>query len=133
MRRLLVATILVSSLGVAACGAPKEGEVVRKKHEDARTYTTWVNVQTGQSCYSSGNPPRQTCTPTYTLMPFQQYDDEDWRIRLKNGDDEGWVNVDSETYKSLDKGDWFNREDGGVVKEQNKREPIRDRGPRPSN
>jgi hypothetical protein len=42
-----------------------------------------------------------------TPMPFQVYDDADWKLKLRNGDDTGWVSVSEGAYSEYEEGDHF--------------------------
>lgn len=119
-RRL--ALIALAAVVLVGCGNKVNvGEVVDRDFEPAHEETYFTQVQTGQSCYSSGNPPVQHCTPIYMQVPHQRWEPDRWRIRIKGckaeeGDferhecdekDRRWVTVDRDTYESVRNGDWY--------------------------
>lgn len=118
--------------GIAALGAlaglllvfmePRldHGYVIEKKHEPERTYTIWVPIKTGEVC--SGYDTSRTCTPIYTPFPFQQFDDEDWKLKLEDGDKQGWLYVDDQTWRSTKIGDYI--ENGETSDKGNRRKPL---------
>lgn len=92
----------------------------REKHEPERTYTIWVPIKTGEVC--SGYDTSRTCTPIYTPFPFQQFDDEDWKLKLEDGDKQGWLYVDEQTWRSTKIGDYI--ENGETSDTGNRRKPL---------
>lgn len=106
MKRII--TILFLALLLAGCGGPTSGTVIGKHYEPAHTDLVFIPIQTGQVCTGSGTAtsPR-VCNPIMTPMPFQVYDDADWKLKLRNGDDTGWVSVSEGAYSEYEEGDHF--------------------------
>lgn len=94
MKILLVA---IGLLCLAGC-APESGTVVDRRHEPERKYWDTEQIYTGQTCQTIGQT--QSCTPQYTYVPVQRVDDEDWKLKLRSEDDEGWVSVSRSEYKA---------------------------------
>ena len=85
-------SVVAAAAGVlvlTGCGGPETGEVVDKDYSPAFTTTTSI-------CSPVGNV--TVCTPQTHYYP------ESWDLRLKNGDDEGWVGVSEETYNRCEIG-----------------------------
>jgi hypothetical protein len=79
VRALLTATLLAS---LVACGAPARGVVVEKDYAPARATTV---------CHLVGKV--TVCSPT--RRP------EEWSIKIRSGEDEGWRSVDGETWRQI--------------------------------
>jgi hypothetical protein len=85
------AALAVLSLGLVAC-APESGEVVDRDYSPA-----WFTTST--SCTTSGNV--RVCTPITTHYP------ESWSLRLDDGENRGWREVDPDEYGACHIGDHY--------------------------
>lgn len=82
MKRGLIAVVIV----LAAC-APDSGRVAGAEYHPA-----WTQWHTGSmSC--SGTPQRCTSTPAWP-----EYHPQSWNLRLMDGEDDGWIQVDETTF-----------------------------------
>lgn len=107
LRRILKSdafTIFLIVLGAAlvivsltAC-APEAGTVTKKDYDSEYSY--WLPGTT--TC--SGQPARCTTTPGYYV-----YVPESYQLRITNGDDSGWISVDSRMYDNTRVGDYYDR------------------------
>lgn len=118
MKRLIALLLGVAVL--TAC-APKQGDIVDKKYEPARTwystepvYTTQTYACTktqtinGKTTTISSTCTRQVQTGTHQV---QHYDPEDHRLKISDGEDTGWVSVPEKTYDRAEIGDYYDHGD----------------------
>lgn len=84
MKRLIVAALVTLSL--AGCGGPDSGKIIDKDHDSA--YTTMI---------CTGHPVH--CTP--------QYHPEQWKLRVDNNGERGWVGVSKHEYDKYQVGQWY--------------------------
>jgi len=90
-----LAAVLVAAALLVGCSAPERGTVVAKRYEPEYTTTTWT-------CY--GYDKNGFCTlqlPTSNRWP------EQWQLRLRDGDDEGWRAVDQADYHEYEVGEEY--------------------------
>jgi len=82
--RLAAAAVLVAILlaTLVACGAPARGTVVEKDYAPAHTTTV---------CNLVGKV--TVCSPMHRP--------EEWSIKIRSGEDEGWRSVDGETWRQI--------------------------------
>ena len=84
----------------------REGVVIRKKHEGPSTFVAVVPIRTGQVCSSSGKT--TTCTPIYSYFPFVFFDDEDWKVTVRNEEGRtGTLYVDAGAFAAIKVGQWY--------------------------
>lgn len=89
--------IIAAVLIVSGCGETlKSGTVIEKKHEDARTYEEYnwckyrMPVTKTRSTYRDGKYVSETYTDWDCQGGYEQrFDDEDWKIHIKNCPDAG--------------------------------------------
>lgn len=97
MKKLKVTGVLaLLALALTAC-APESGEVVERDYDKAWT-------ETKQIC--TARSPQGACTinvPVTTTHP------ERCELKLKDGDDIGWVQVPCGEYTNYKVGDWYPR------------------------
>lgn len=120
---------MVSALALAGCATITSGTVVEKDYDDADTYmgtcyrteyhtvtkpvtrTTYVNGK------SSTTTTMQTVSePRQVSYPCQKFDPEHYRLRLKAGDEQGWVNVNPAAYKACAVDSYYEDETGRCSK-----------------
>ena len=117
MKRLLA--VLLGTLVLPAC-APEQGDIVDKKYEPERTWyttepiystqtyscprTTTVN---GKTTTVSGTCTRQVQTGSHQV---QHYDPEEFRLKITDGEDTGWVSVPERTYDRAKVGDYYEKD-----------------------
>ena len=108
MRILIL--VMALSLFAAACGIGlSAGEVVEKRYEPEDN-----DIVPRQSCATDSDG--DVSCHTYYV---NEYDDEDWKIKLRACDAEGkckasWVEVPESTYDRLKVGDYFDTKSGEV-------------------
>lgn len=93
MKRKRIAAVLVIAASLTGCSTMKAGTVIDKSHDEART--TFTTICSGQPLI---------CRP----QPI--YDDEDWDLQIREGDQEGWVGVSEETFDRVEVGDYWEAE-----------------------
>lgn len=95
MKKLKNIGVLVAlTLTLTAC-APESGEVVERDYDKAWTETKYI---------CTARSPQGACTinvPTTTTHP------ERCGLKLKDGDDIGWVQVPCAEYPNYKVGDWY--------------------------
>jgi hypothetical protein len=102
--------VFLAAFFVIGCGGPDSGEVFGKQYEPSRTWVSTYPVAAGQSCYGTGTS--RYCTTNYIYVPYTNYDDEDWKLHIRDDKgDEGWVYVDQTTYHETKIGDWYGDQD----------------------
>jgi hypothetical protein len=90
MTRLICISAAIS-LALVACGAPDSGRVADGRYHPASSY--WVS---GTSPICSGSGSSRVCTPG--TPGHMQFNPESWELRIINGDEDGWRNVDETTF-----------------------------------
>lgn len=119
-RSFLGAAVLAASMLLVACSdpAPKQGEIVEKRYDDPDSwYQPGYTIRGTETCSGGyGDTPR-VCTRSADIhIPGQwHHDPAHWRLRLKDGDKSGWVEVPESTYNKVSIGQWFDRETGEVI------------------
>jgi hypothetical protein len=94
--RTIIAAVFIAAT-LTGCGDDiQSGVVVDKHHEPARTYTV-----TDCETKGTGKKARTDCDDE------EQTDDEDWVLKLRNGDDEGRREVSRKEYDRYNKGDSY--------------------------
>ncbi len=83
MRRALLIALV---FGVTACGAPEAGVVTGKKYEKPYTWVEFTQVGTVQ-------------------VPVFHDEPEQFKLRISDGEDEGWVSVPAFTWERKRVGD----------------------------
>lgn len=122
MRRLALA--LLAALALTAC-APEQGDIVDKKYDPANTWysTEPIYVTESYPCTktTSTTNGRTTSYPATCTRQVQRgsqtvshYDPEDFRLKIRDGEDSGWVSVPEATYDRAKVGDYY---DHGDVRE----------------
>lgn len=120
----LLAVVVVVLL--TACGAPSQGDIVKKKFTPERYWETMEPVYSSKS-YPCTKTRTKTTTSngktTTTTVPYSStctkqvktgthevdhYTPEKYLLRIKDGDNEGWVTVSEETYEDASVGDYYN-------------------------
>lgn len=116
-----VATFALGAALVAALTAcaPESGVVTAKVYDDPDTWTTMEPIHSQQctSRYDSlSKTTRQSCrTTTIGYYPLTHYDPAHWHLRLDDGQDSGWVDVDETTFHAVPVGVTYNRKTGEVT------------------
>jgi len=88
-----------AALALTGCNTVKSGEIVAKEHEPERTY-----VRSYPMCFFAGKV--SVCSRSFWVVR----DDEDWKLRLRDGEKKGWVFVDHATWEQADIGTHFDGE-----------------------
>lgn len=84
--------LLASILFLTGCSQISSGTITKKEHEPGNYYITTICNLVGKVT---------VCTP------ITQYDNEDWRFDIHEGDKDGFVYVTPETFDSYEVGDYF--------------------------
>lgn len=84
------ASVLLLLLLLTGCGGIESGQVTAKDHDEA-----WVQMVT--SC--SGKPTVCRTTPIYHP--------EQWKLRLRAGDEADWKGVSEAEYAEYQVGEWY--------------------------
>lgn len=127
-RALLTLLAIVAALVLSAC-APEQGDVIEKKYvPDREWYSTEpVYVTESYPCTKTRTSTvnGKTTTQTYTTTCTRQaqrgteqryhYSPEEYRLKIDDGGDTGWVSVSETTYEDASIGDWY---DHGEVSER---------------
>ncbi|QJD51766.1 hypothetical protein SEA_ASHTON_27 [Microbacterium phage Ashton] len=93
MRNKLLALVAIGLLTLTGCGSSiSTGTITGKTHSPAYVVSTTICTPVGKTT---------VCTPS------TQYYPESWHFSLVNGDEEGYVYVDVDTYDNYDVGDWY--------------------------
>lgn len=100
--------LLLAALAIVACGGPTSGDIVEKKYREPYTYTAFHSQYSGQTC--SGIGTSRTCSSNYIQIPYIAVEPEHYRLKLRNGEDEGWVTVDSVTWHRVEVGQHYGRD-----------------------
>lgn len=79
-------TIVIAAL--VSCAAPRSGRVA-----DAKYTRAWTEIHQPVCSGGSGTTPR-SCTPMWVEMH-----PDSWRLRLMNGDEDGWRSVTQLEYE----------------------------------
>lgn len=122
MTKTVVATVLAVLLA-AACSSIDHGMVIGKEYDDPDTWTTNEPVYMQQchtvmryrTSYVNGKPvtnyvPEQQCQQQIAYWhDVQHYDGPHWRLRLRDGDDEGWKGVTEQEYGDYKTGEQYPR------------------------
>jgi predicted small lipoprotein YifL len=131
MKRLMSgAAVLAALVMLTACGAPTSGDVVEKKYTPEKEWTETVpdyDTKT-YSCtkYKTKSktvngkttteqvPYSATCTKRVRdgYDEVERYEPEEYLLKIQDGEDTGWVEVDEGTYNEASVGDYY--EDGSV-------------------
>lgn len=90
---IIGAAVLLTGVLLAACSSgPSSGRIEAKQYAPGYTSTVYDCVYTGKTCIE---------------VPEQQYNPPEWQFLLKNGTQEGWVDVDETTYHQYQVGDFY--------------------------
>ena len=95
MKKILAA-LVGSVLLLTGCSSIDSGYVYDKIYEEGYYYVAYYQCMS----YSSAG----YCT---IQVPVYQYDDPDWRLNIRNGDETGWVYVSEYTWNTYEVGDWY--------------------------
>jgi len=123
MSRLVGAATLLVML--AACGAPNQGDIVGKKYTPEREWST-MEPDYDTKTYSCKKTKTETKTvngkTTSKEVPYtgtctkrvkdgydevDHYSPEKYRLKIQDGDNVGWVEVDESTYEDAEVGDYY--------------------------
>ena len=86
-----IIAITIAAIVLTGCSPISSGVIVDKVVEPA----TWTSTPV-----CAGSKP-MICTPNTV------YDDRDWRLDIKDGDQTGWVYVDQLEFDRWRVGDWY--------------------------
>lgn len=126
MKRILTTgvAVLVASI-LAACGGPTSGTVVEAEYDDPDRYTStcyrteYRTVTKPVTRTSTVNGKSTTTTRMETQresyqVPFSctQYDGEHYKLRLRSGDEDGWLEVSASAFRGCRVGDFYSDKAG---------------------
>lgn len=124
LRALTAASVAVS---LAACGTfgPTSGTVIERDYDDADRYRStcsethyrWENRPVTRTTTVNGKTStrttyRQKYVPYQVSFPCTKHDPEHYRLRLKDGDAEGWRDVSRAEYAGCRVGHHYDGEAG---------------------
>lgn len=92
MKKSFFSALVVAGLVLTGCSSISAGTITNKVYEPGHYYSTMV------------------CTPVGKVTvcnPINQYDDEDWRFDIREGDKDGFVYVTEDTFNQYEVGDYF--------------------------
>lgn len=117
VKRVLTTAVSVCvALALAACGGLSSGTVIERDYDDADYYQgtcydtqyRWENRPVTRTRYVNGKSQTYTTTERRRVShqvprPCTKYDPERYMLRLRDGENEGWVTVSRTVYLACEK------------------------------
>lgn len=122
-RTIAVVGVALLGLGFLTGCTPSAGTVIAREYDDPDTwmanepiehygclYEYGYNWQTGKYEYANICKYR---TVGYRLV--ERTDEAHWKVKISDGEDSGWVEVDEDTYNRLTVGTYYDHETGQIT------------------